>query len=80
MALASNGSATRSGFLPAEHQGTPVNHTEPDPEKMIPNLRNKYADKASQRRQLDALQALNKNFGESFGADASKEKELKLDE
>ncbi len=69
VALASNGSATRSGFLPAEHQGTPVNHTEPDPEKMIPNLRNKYADKESQRRQLDALQALNKNYGESFGAD-----------
>lgn len=69
VALASNGSATRSGFLPAEHQGTPVNHTESDPEKMIPNLRNKYADKASQRRQLDALQALNKNYGESFGAD-----------
>lgn len=64
------GSATRSGFLPAEHQGALVNQTELDPEKMIPNLRNQHADKDTQRRQLDAVQALNRNFGQSFGADA----------
>ncbi len=69
VALASNGSATRSGFLPSEHQGTPLDTGEIEPEKMIPNLRNKHADTTSQRRQLDAVQALNKNFSESFGAD-----------
>lgn len=69
VALSSNGSATRSGFLPAEHQGTPVNHSEPDPEKMIPNLRNKTLNPAKQRHQLDAVQALNKRFHDSFGAD-----------
>ena len=69
IALSSNGSATRSGFLPAEHQGTPVNHNEADPEKMIPNLRNKHMDPETQRRQLDAVQAMNKGFSESFGAD-----------
>ncbi|MCX6595948.1 MAG: DUF1501 domain-containing protein [Acidobacteria bacterium] len=69
IALSSGGSATRSGFLPAAHQGTPVNHTEVDPEKMIPNLRNKELDPAAQRKQLDAIQALNKEFGASFGAD-----------
>ena len=69
VALASNGSATRSGFLPSEHQGTPLDTGEIEPEKMIPNLRNKHSDTASQRRQLDAVQALNKNFSESFGAD-----------
>ncbi|MEJ7608551.1 MAG: DUF1501 domain-containing protein [Bryobacteraceae bacterium] len=69
VALSSAGSATRSGFLPPEHQGTPVNHTEADPEKMIPNLRNKHLDPAMQRRQLDAVQTLNKNFSDSFGSD-----------
>jgi hypothetical protein len=69
IALSSGGPSTRSGFLPAAHQGTPVNHTEADPEKMIPNLRNKRLDPAAQRRELDAIQALNKGFSESFGAD-----------
>ena len=74
VALTSNGAAlggssTRSGFLPAEHQGTPVNNSEPDPEKMIPNLRNTHLDPAKQRQQLDAVQALNKRFHDSFGAD-----------
>ncbi len=69
VALASGGSATRTGFLPSEHQGTPVNHKEADPEKMIPDLRNKQLDPDAQRRHLDAVQTLNKDFSESFGAD-----------
>ena len=69
VALASGGSASRTGFLPSEHQGTPVNHTEADPEKMIPNLRNKHLNPEAQRRHLDAVQTLNKDFSESFGAD-----------
>jgi len=69
VSLSSSGSATRSGFLPAEHQGTPLTGGETEPEKMIPNLRNKHLDPETQRRQLDAVQALNKDFGESFGAD-----------
>ena len=64
------GSVTRAGFLPAEHQGTPFNDSEIEPEKMIPNLRNKFLDPTQQRRQLDALQELNKGYGESFGQDA----------
>jgi uncharacterized protein (DUF1501 family) len=36
---------------------------------MIPNLQNKYLDAKTQRRQLDAVQALNRNFSDSFGAD-----------
>ncbi len=63
------GSATRSGFLPAEHQGTFFADSEIEPEKMIPNLRNKYMDAAVQRRELDAVQALNKGFSSSFGQD-----------
>ena len=63
------GSATRSGFLPAEHQGTFFSDSEVEPEKMIPNLRNKWLDGAAQRKQLDAVQALNRNFSASFGND-----------
>ena len=42
---------------------------EVEPEKMIPDLRNTWLEPDSQRRQMDALQALNRNFSESFGDD-----------
>jgi hypothetical protein len=63
------GSATRAGFLPAEHQGTPFNDSEVEPEKMIPDLRNTRLDKEAQRRQLDAMQALNRQHQNDFGGD-----------
>ncbi len=69
VALNSSGPAARSAFLPAEHQGMPLNGADVEPEKMIPNLRNKKLDATAQRRQLDAVQALNRRFGDSFGAD-----------
>jgi hypothetical protein len=59
----------RSGFLPAEHQGTPFSDYEVEPEKMIANLKNKWLDAGEQRRQLDAIQALNQEFSAGFGAD-----------
>jgi Protein of unknown function (DUF1501) len=63
------GSAARTGFLPAEHQGTPINTAETNPVNMIPDLQNKWADREAQRRQLDALQSLNRDYSGSFGAD-----------
>ena len=63
------GAQLRSGFLPAEFQGTPFSDSEIEPEKMIANLRNKLLDKDAQRRQLDAIQALNQEFSNGFGAD-----------
>lgn len=63
------GSATRAGFLPAEHQGTGFDSGQTEPEKMIPDLRNRWLDAASQRRQLDAMQAMNREFSQSFGGD-----------
>ena len=60
---------TRSGFLPAEHQGTSFSDSETEPEKMIQNLQNKWLDARTQRRQLDALQAINREYGNSFGQD-----------
>jgi hypothetical protein len=65
----SGGSLSRSGFLPAEHQGISFSTSEVEPEKMIPDLQNKWLDRTSQRRQLDAVQALNREHSESFGAD-----------
>src|SRR5947208_2729768 len=43
------GSLSRSGFLPAEHQGVSFSSSEVEPEKMIPDLRNKYLDSTTQR-------------------------------
>src|SRR5438045_2782074 len=59
------GSATRAGFLPAEHQGTPFELGSVEPEKMIPDLQNKWLDNAAQRKQLDAVQAMNKEYSKS---------------
>ena len=63
------GSLSRSGFLPAEHQGISFSDTEIEPEKMIPDLRNPWAAPQVQRAQLDEIQALNRGFSASFGND-----------
>jgi len=60
----------RSGFLPAEHQGTHLNHAETDPETMIRYLRNGKLDASAQRQQLDLLSALNEEHHASVGQDA----------
>ncbi len=64
------GNLWRSGFLPAEHQGTHFDHAQTDPEQMIQYLRNDALDATSQRRQLDLIQALNRDHRERFGRDA----------
>jgi hypothetical protein len=71
------GSLWRAGFLPAEHQGVAFNDAEVEPEKMIANLRNQWLDATAQRRQLDALQALNQEYSSSFGQDAFLEGRIK---
>ena len=60
----------RSGFLPAEHQGTHFNHTETDPNKMIRYLTNDKLDVTAQRQQLDLLKSLNTGHLASTGPDA----------
>jgi len=67
---AGGGNISRTAFLPAEYQGIPFNDTEVEPEKMIPNLRNRWADAQQQRKELDVVQALNRGYSERFGADA----------
>ncbi len=48
-----------SAFLPGEHQGTYINHSNLDPQKLIPFLRNKSLTPNLQQRQLELMQTLN---------------------
>ena len=48
-----------SGFLPGEHQGMYVNHSNLDPSKMIPFLSNAATGAADQKRQLELMRTLN---------------------
>ena len=78
VALASpGGPMTRSGFLPSEYQGVAFPVNDPDPEKIIPNLRNKNVDSAAQRTDMDALLELNQSYTKSFGADQFLEGRIK---
>ena len=49
-----------SAFLPSQHQGVYINHSKIAPMEMIPWLRNAKLDPAAQRKQLDLMQALNR--------------------
>ncbi|HZZ78609.1 MAG TPA: DUF1501 domain-containing protein [Gemmataceae bacterium] len=62
-----------SGFLPSEHQGTYINHTDLDPQRMIPFLRNGSLSMQAQRRQLDLLRRLNDEHRVERGADPALE-------
>ncbi len=64
-----SGTLWRSGFLPAEHQGTQISKVESSPEKMIQYLRNTDLVPDAQRRQLDLMQALNRRHADGFGGD-----------
>ena len=57
-----------SSFLPGIYQGTHVSNKETDPEKLIPNLRNRDIDLPGQRCQLDLISKLNQDHMERFGA------------
>ena len=48
-----------SAFLPSAYQGTYINHSTIEADRMVPHLRNGQWDSATQRRQLDLLQQLN---------------------
>lgn len=58
-----------SGFLPAEHQGTYLNHTNLDPRQMMPFLRNTHLSSETQRRQLDLMLRLNEEHLHERGDD-----------
>ena len=48
-----------SAFLPGAYQGSYIQNSDSDPEKLVPNLRNKTLSSAQQSRQLDLLSQLN---------------------
>jgi hypothetical protein len=48
-----------SAFLPSRYQGTYINHSSLEPEKLIPHLRNATIGREQQQRQLLMLQQLN---------------------
>ena len=60
---------SRSGFLPARHQGTYFDDAVTEPDKMIRYLRNQDLNREKQRRQLDLIQDLNRGHEQSFGQD-----------
>lgn len=58
-----------SAFLPGEHQGTYINHSNLDPQKLIPFLRNKHLPVEEQQRQLQLMRSLNQQHLEQRAGD-----------
>ncbi|MFM8273981.1 MAG: DUF1501 domain-containing protein [Gemmata sp.] len=67
----------RSGYLPGQFQATRVSAAESDPEKMIRHLRNAAIGLDEQKRQFDALQALNRSHARANGNDPQLEARVK---
>ncbi len=61
---------SRNGYLPGEHQGTPIDLDKPNPDEMIRHLRNTKIDRARQTRQLEFLAEMNKAHDADRGHDA----------
>jgi uncharacterized protein (DUF1501 family) len=66
-----------SGFLPGEHQGMYVNHTNLDPGKMIPFLSNARIPAADQLRQLELMRRLNAEHQSERGGDPNLEARIR---
>jgi len=66
-----------SSFLPGEHQGTYINHSDLQPEKLIPNLRNAKLSREEQARQLELMRKLNEQHLAARGADRVLEARLR---
>jgi hypothetical protein len=59
----------QSAFLPGVYQGTYVNTQHAEIDKLVENVRNQWLPQQAQRRQLDALAALNEQHKQSRGFD-----------
>jgi hypothetical protein len=66
-----------SAFLPGEHQGTYINHTDLDPSHMVPYLHNGSLSPQAQRRQLDLLRSLNEEHLSERGPDRELEARIR---
>ncbi|QDV21792.1 DUF1501 domain-containing protein [Aureliella helgolandensis] len=59
-----------SAFLPSQFQGTYINHSTIEPEKMLPHLTNPQPDNGKQRELLDLLRQVNANHAEAHQHDS----------
>jgi hypothetical protein len=80
VSLSKEGTASRyvrNGYLPGEHQGTPINIGEQDPEKMVRYLRNPKLGQAQQQKQLEFIGELNRVHLEARQKDAALEARIR---
>jgi hypothetical protein len=63
-------SSARNGYLPGEHQGTPIELDKPSPDQMIRHLRNTKLGRAAQERQLEFIREANATHLAERGEDA----------
>lgn len=80
VSLSDGGTASRyvrNGYLPGEHQGTPINTAEQDPEKMVRYLRNGTLDRARQERQIEFIERFNRRQLASSGDDPALEARIR---
>ena len=66
----------KSGFLPGIFQGTHIDTNQTDIEKLIQHVRNHYVTDKAQKRQLDLLQALNRQHAEARGHEGELESRI----
>ena len=66
-----------NGFLPARFQATSIITRDMNISKLLPHIRNRSLDSATQRRQLDLLGALNEEHLQERGGDAELEGEIR---
>jgi hypothetical protein len=66
-----------NGFLPGEHQGTYINHSNLDPRKMIPFLENAKLSPANQTKQIELMRQLNQEHSNERNADPALEARIR---
>jgi hypothetical protein len=66
-----------AGFLPGEFQGTYINHSNLDPQKMIPYLRHPSREPAVQQRQIELLRELELEHAAARGNDTALDARIK---
>lgn len=80
VSLSDGGTASRyvrNGYLPGEHQGTPINTAEKDPRKMVKFLRNTNLDRNQQERQVEFIARLNRRQLDAAGEDPALEARIR---
>ena len=80
VSLSKEGTASRyvrNGYLPGEHQGTPINIGEEDPEKMVRYLRNQQVGPERQAQQLKFIEQLNREHLASRPQDSALEARIR---